>query len=192
MTTDTNGERRLLEEGVTSYVPAASAILAFRELIQSRFRQALEKRLEEYSAAVGIPLDRGQILDSQFPADDKWDGIYADLGVEMGSLGDTGSVLYHVLYWELGEDGTWMTGVGAAISVRIRAHVKKLRKAFLPYPANLSFWDETYEMWLVEAISPMEAGECEGKLNDILSQWFELWKRAGGLKVLSDESSSDE
>ena len=47
MTTSSEAERLLLEEGVDSYVPAVSAILAFRELVQSRCRRVVEKRLEE-------------------------------------------------------------------------------------------------------------------------------------------------
>jgi len=191
MTMDADGERRLLEEGAASYVPAVSAILTFRELVQSRFRQVLEKRLVEHSAALGVSLDKGQVVEVQTRTSD-WDGRYASLGVEMRNLGVARAWLSYLLCWELGKDGSWITHVGALIWVRKRYQVEQLRKVFLPHPPNLTFSDIDKEIWLGERITPAEAGKCDDKLDNLLTIWNELWKRAGGLKVLSAAESSSE
>ncbi len=184
-------ERRLLEEGITSYVPAYSAILAFRTLVETQIRQVLEDRLEEYGAALGVSLDKGQILTTQTSTSD-WDGTYAVFGLELRNLGPARSWFDHLLYWEVAEDGTWTTQVGVLIWVRKRYQVEQLRKAIRPHPPNLTFSDRDKEIWFSDPITPGEAGNIGEKLDNVLTRWIKLWKNVGGLSVLSDDSSSED
>jgi len=188
MTTSSEAERLLLEEGVDSYVPAVSAILAFRELVQSRCQQVVEHRLAEYRAALGVPPDKCLPQSSEWPPTKKWDGKQAYLGVEIKDFGIPGALLYHQLYWELGEGEHWTTGVGASIWLGQRDQLERLWNAFHPHP-GLTRW-KTNVIGLHEQVSRTEVADFDKKLDGVLCQWIKLWERAGGLKVLGAGGTS--
>jgi hypothetical protein len=176
---------RLLAEGLASYVPAVSAVLAFRELVEARCRRVVENRLEDYGGALGTSLDRNQLVGCQYPKLSQWDGTFASLGVDLRDLGDARAWLSHLLYLEQGENGQWVAQVGACLWVRKSQQMTRVRKAVRPQPPNLSFEEANHEVWLYEPISSSEMQDFEKKLDNVLVQWITLWKRAGGLRVLS-------
>jgi hypothetical protein len=141
MTIHPEAERRLLEEGAESYVPAVSAILAFRDLVQSRCRRVVEHHLENYSAALGVPLDKSQGLPKKHPPTSRWDGQWANLSWQIRDVGNLKAALFHQLYWEVEEDGHWYTEVNAGIWLQNRTQVNRLWEAFVPHPQNMD-WSE--------------------------------------------------
>jgi hypothetical protein len=180
----TEPERQLLVEGFDSFVPAVSAVLAFRKLIQSRCRQAVEKRRREYSKALGMPVERAQVEDSDYPRLGEWDGTWASVGVLIKKLGGTETWLYHTLEWNLGEKGEWVVEANASIWLPRGQQVDRFRELLRQHAPESRRWDEGNDIGLWESVSSAEAAVIDASLDSVLCGWIAFWERVGGMKPL--------
>lgn len=180
-------ECALLEEGAESYVQAVSAIFAFRALVQARCRQVVQKRLKEYSAALGATIDPNQIRDYDAPGESKWGDRWASVGVQIRGF-KVGIELFHMMGWTKDEDdGTWGVTTGASAWLQKRAHIELLAGAFAPHPETPNFWQVPNALGYSAEIDPRAVSAFDVQLDEVLSHWIKLWKRVGGLKVLAGE-----
>src|ERR1700721_4321399 len=94
----------LLNEGGKSYVPAVSAMLAFRELICTRCRQTVQNRLPDYAKALKLSLNENELGDCNYPSLKEWEHSWASIGTEIKKNGGGEVSLFHTLEWELIQD----------------------------------------------------------------------------------------
>ena len=90
-------EGDLLREAACSYVEAYGAVITLHEIVRDRTRAAVARRLTEYAAALGVPLEPGRLLPYQGPKPADWDGTWASLGCQVKKLGTARCWLYHTL-----------------------------------------------------------------------------------------------
>jgi|ERR1700722_14519247 len=174
----------LLNEGGSSYVPAISAILAFRELVIKRCRQMVLNRLGDYSTALGTELNEDQFRNWDSPKLDKWDGQWASLGLEIAEVGNSREYLYHTVQWEQTGEGQWLISATASIWTRTRAKLDKLSEAFRAHTHNLNIWTsvDDYDIGIYIEVPPTQMMCFETIMDTVYQQWIKLWQDVGGLK----------
>jgi hypothetical protein len=179
-----DAERQLLEEGSRSYVAAANAIRAFKEIVISRCRQVVENRWKEYVGALGREPEKSRVTPYDTTLDSDWNGKGAALGTSI-LIGKQTSRICHVLWLnQEEEEGAWV-----CVCVRLGT-LTKFRQFWAGLkPHEPALEEAGREIWLFERLSPDEIGEFQKKLDKVLCRWIQLMNAAGGLRVLFDEPS---
>jgi hypothetical protein len=190
MTTHPEAERRFLAEGAETFVPTLNAVAAFRELVQARCRQVLQRHLAAYSAALRVPLTMHRFQPYQYPRPTQWDGQWVSVGLEARWVGTARVWLFQDAYWELGEQEKWSIQVGVCMWLSKRDQPARLWKVLRSRPRNLYFSEDEREVGLYESVTPpAEFSAFDKKMEAILRRWIKLWQRVGGLKVLTAGST---
>lgn len=173
---------RLLQEGAKSYVEAATAVITYQRTVQKKCRAVFERHFDEYAAALGITLSKGEIKDQAHPDFEKWTGEQASLGVTMSGWRCYEGVSWWgtscCLGWDLREAGKPWFGnwVGfwlgpKPFSNAIKTKLQKLGMAEVEEDFGIS------QNWTVEAVSSFDEG-----LEELLLLWIRMWTKIGGIK----------
>jgi hypothetical protein len=167
------------QEGLRSYMDAMLALGQFRQEVKKRAERVLTSNLPELQRALGITLqhERQEIYvyptsPTNFSATSVW--ITTRLLAPQFQL-----VLFGLRWREIdGETVLFVVGgfwFGSA-AVRERA-----RQAF---GGDNELSDDDGGLYLQERLTPEEAASFEGKLENIIRKWIELWRRAGSLSAV--------
>lgn len=186
MSTNTDPERALLEEGAASYVQAVSAILAFRALVQGRCRRVVQRRLKEYGSALGVSLAAGDLRDYQGPGEAKWGDRWASIGVELREVGPAAAWLYHTLGWYRSDEGEWFNTVGTSVWFKDSDRVQRLGAAFGPHAGHLNLWHQPKQLGCTRELDDGDVATFEEHLDALLTEWIALWQRVGGLEAVDE------
>ncbi|MGA2267825.1 MAG: hypothetical protein ABSH44_05070 [Bryobacteraceae bacterium] len=168
--------KALLIEGARSYPEALAALSEFRRTIHTAWRDGLESRLGEVSAAMGLDLEPAQIADYANPdslRSAEIDGEFAALGLQIKEAAWT---LYFYLVWWKGFSANvsiWFKD--PAMASAVFTVIKKVQGS---YPAGL----ENKEVFISRSLAPEEAGGIEVVVCEMIQEWCRLWLRVGGLR----------
>lgn len=178
---DAEAERQLLEEGAKSYVAAEDAVRAFRELVHSRCKDVVEKRLPDYCTALGKQILKNSITEQNWS-----EGANRELGanIDLGGYDELGHVLC------LSQDDREPPSVCTYIYMWRRKKFSRVRSVLCRLEPSLDF--DSNAIWLAEEISRAKIGEFEDALDGLLVRWIKLWKKTGGLKILGLGSADSE
>jgi hypothetical protein len=180
--------RQLIQEAAGSYLRALYAIREFRREVQERCTQVVKPRLLELAKCTGVPMVEEMLGPWAYP--DKlanWDGQSATVGVKLearrGSL-----VFYYVLGWELPEGQSPSTYVladvevvGSRQAVALLDGLKKIGHPHLDRNGN--------EVNIWRPVDVGHIGDFDQSLDQVIDEWCQLWRDAGGLDKLVPLSS---
>ena len=173
--------RRLLEEGVRSYLDAVTALIEYQREVQKKCRAVMEARLGDYASALKIPLKSSDIRDWASPKFEKWEGTWWCLGGTIFRRNITPKIRWWdtscCLQYELGENGLfcWI-GVGFP-TTKMTAF---LHRQF--HRLNRKVLQQGREVWIEHSLKKEEGAAFEKSLEALFQQWIELWNKVGGIK----------
>ncbi len=173
-------EQKLLEQGIKEYVDALNAINAFRLLIQTKFREVVKTNLKEYSAALGIEESRLEIKEHE-----RSDGKEFYLGIKCFPKDTSYAEFGHGFYWEHAEGAAFETGIWMWVWSK-RRNLERLREVLRQKALHHDGGDQG--VWLLEKITASDVSQIEGKLDDMMERWIDLWRKAGGIAAMGEGS----
>ena len=74
--------KRLVEQGVPSYLEAVTALIGFQGEVQKQCRTVMEAYVKNYASALKVNLKSSEIQDVAWPAFAKWEGDWWGLAVQ--------------------------------------------------------------------------------------------------------------
>lgn len=183
----------LLEEGIRSYLKATTAITAFEREIQSRCREVLETRIEEYSDALKPPgrLVAKEIADFATPAGENFDPEYRGIGVAIQGKRYKPTIswwgTYCTLAWESEgcflEICEWIGGPRIK-SEKLFERMRKLGVEEYDEQNGVGLFHFSKNVGICQRIKAEEAATFDEGLDRLLQRWIGLWKKIGGMKAI--------
>lgn len=173
--------RRLLEEGICSYLEAVTALIEFQREVKKKCRAVMEACLDDYASALKIPLKSGDIQDFASPKMDKWEGTWWCLGVTIPSKNIAPSIRWWetncCLQYEVGDNRLfcWI-GVGTPTTKMAANLYGKLHRM------NRKVWHQSREVWIEHSLKLEQGAAFEESLEALCEQWVKLWNEVGGIK----------
>jgi hypothetical protein len=181
MTADSAPTQRnkLLEEGATSYPKAMYALSQFRAMVQVACIDAMKKRLQDLSRALGLPLESGQVKAWGWPNLDKTDGTWANLGAMIKNPGGAKGYLYNCIWWE-DDPHLWvLVSIGfAETAVTERAWATVRDHGTWKYDEQ---WDPP-QIELLRSINAADLARLGPVLDEMNHEWIQGWQKVGGVK----------
>lgn len=171
---------QLVEDGLGSYLDALAAVREFQNEIIKRSRSALEKKITDLSKAMGISVDRGDIVGYITPVSNK-EG-FGDWGWVVVTFSKAPMYCYFGLRFE--RDGSKCV---QSIDVSMWPAKASQRDFLLEHCKNVSRDFDNYDgnnIGLFMPISKDEINNFEAKLQELIDKWIEVWKEVGGIKNL--------
>ena len=173
--------RRLLDEGIRSYLEAATALIEYRREVQKRCRQVMERNLQDYASALAIRLTKDEIEEIALPSFSKWEGEWWSLGVKIIRT-DMSQIRWweshcclsfesgdHGLYCWIGE---WFPNRKMASTVFAVLH--KLDREII---------QDGKDVWLEQKMNAEQATTFDECLDTLFQRWIGVWKKVGGIKA---------
>jgi hypothetical protein len=174
-------EQELLGRGITEYADALNAISAFSSLVQKKCRRVVEENLAEYSAALGIELSKNSFVD--YTSSDSY-GTEFDIGVRCTKKRPH-TEIGTCLYWYRGGGDRFEPGLYMFVWAR-KKYLDRLREVLRA--KGIATDDEDDEtVYLYKGITADDVGRIDTHLDALMEKWLELWRKAGGVKVLGNE-----
>jgi hypothetical protein len=180
--------KHLLDEGVRTYLDAASAIIAFEREVQKKCKNLLDKFLDAYNVALQIQphLKSEEIRNCVWPkSNDEFDGSWRSLGAAIEGKSPPGIRwwgTYCLLEWDR-TDQRLNAWIGEWIAPRTMA--ERVYQKF--HALNAEVLIDVKEVGIWKPIKVDEAANFEEKLEATMCEWIGLWKKVGGLKRVFKE-----
>ena len=164
-------------EGLRSYMDAMLALGQFCQEVKKKTDRVLTSNLQELERALGIPLEHQTQEIYVYPSSlTRCDETEAWVTTRL-AVPQFRAVHFGLAWEEVDSEialfvigGFWFKNAGD----RDRA-----KQAF---GGNNDLLEEGGGLYLRERLTPKEAASFEKKLENILRNWIELWRRAGGLR----------
>ena len=172
---------RLLEEGARSYLDAVSALIAYREDVQSICRTVLAKHLNDYGSALELRLGTDEIQNAEWPSFKEWEGDWWTLGVRVLRKNMIPTIrwweAYCCLSYESGDAGLYCW-IGEGFPSRQLA--AELYRKFRSLNKKVECDDN--ELCIRRSLQVEDVCNLETNLDAVVQEWIELWKEVGGIK----------
>src|SRR5262249_55955690 len=169
-------EQHLLQQGIKEYVDVLNALSAFRSLIQRKWRSVVEANQDEYSKVLGIDVPE--------TSDFNWsDADGSELAVGVKFIHKKAHFC-HCLYWGRTEGGHFENTAMIWVASK-QENLERLRKALRSKGISC---DEADTVFVGEQVNVGDGGSIETKLATLMQRWIDLWRKAGGIKVVGIKS----
>ena len=179
-------EQRLLEEGAKYYVGALNALAEFRRLIQAKCRKVFTRQLlEEHNSKLKISGKKIRVEDWA-SKERYWDKTETNLSV-MIRIPDSADCLYYGLWFRKDQESPSITihafaSIWLSSSETIRALLAALDKINPKLEQNE---EDEHDFYLSKIVAPNEMATFDQALEQVVSEWIQVWDRIGGYPALS-------